>query len=489
METKDFPLIFERSKVGRKSYSLPPLDVPEVDLESELDQAYIRKELADLPEVSELELMRHYTGLSDRNFGIDSGFYPLGSCTMKYNPKINEDVARLDGFTHIHPYQDTDTVQGALEMMYDLQSSLSEITGMAHVSLQSAAGAHGEWTALMMIRAFHEANGDTKRTKVVIPDSAHGTNPASASVAGFESVTVKTNEKGLVDLEHLKSVVNDETAALMLTNPNTLGLFEAEIMEMSEIVHNAGGKLYYDGANLNAIMGYVRPGDMGFDAIHLNLHKTFTGPHGGGGPGSGPIGVTKELAEFLPKPTIINREKKYTFDYNRPKSIGRVKPYYGNFGINLRAYAYIRSMGAEGLRKVSEYAVLNANYLMRKLEEEFELSFPQHCKHEFVLSGRKQKMLGVRTLDIAKRLLDFGFHPPTTYFPLNVEEALMIEPTETESKETLDEFIEAMFQIVKEIEESPEVVQEAPHQTVVKRMDETTAARRPILTYENRDNR
>jgi len=483
METKDFPLIFERSKEGRKSYSLPPLDIPEVKLEDELDEAYIRKTPADLPEVSELEVMRHYTGLSDRNFGIDSGFYPLGSCTMKYNPKINEDVARLDGFSHIHPYQDPDTVQGALEMMFDLQESLKEITGMDHVSLQSAAGAHGEWTALMMIHAYHEANGDTKRTKVIIPDSAHGTNPASASVAGFESVTVKTNEQGLVDLEDLKSVVGDDTAALMLTNPNTLGLFETEIVKMAKIVHDAGGKLYYDGANLNAIMGYVRPGDMGFDAVHLNLHKTFTGPHGGGGPGSGPIGVTEELAKFLPKPVITKENEKYILDYDRPSSIGRVKPYYGNFGINLRAYTYIRSMGPEGLKLVSEFAVLNANYMMRRLENKFELPYKQHCMHEFVLSGSKQKKLGVRTLDMAKRLLDYGFHPPTIYFPLNVEEALMFEPTETESKETLDQFIESMLTIAEEVENNPELVQEAPHNTVVKRMDETLAARKPVLRY------
>src|SRR5690625_4944740 len=473
METKDFPLIFERSKVGRKSYSLPPLDVPEVDLESELDQAYIRKELADLPEVSELELMRHYTGLSNRNFGVDSGFYPLGSCTMKYNPKINEDVARLAGFSHIHPYQDESTIQGALNVMYHLQESLAEITGMAATSLQSAAGAHGEWTALMMIKAFHQHNGDHHRTKVLIPDSAHGTNPASAAVAGFETVTIKTNERGLVDIEDLKRNVDENIAALMLTNPNTLGLFESEIIEMAKIVHGAGGKLYYDGANLNAIMGYVRPGDMGFDAIHLNLHKTFTGPHGGGGPGSGPIAVTEELEPFLPKPVISKKDDTFYFDEERPLSIGRVKPYYGNFGINLRAYTYIRSMGSEGLKKASEYAVLNANYMMRRLAEVFELPYKQHCMHEFVLSGRKQKELGVRTLDMAKRLLDYGYHPPTIYFPLNVEEALMIEPTETESKETLDQFIESMLTIAEEVENNPELVQEAPHNTIVKRMDET----------------
>ena len=483
MANQEFPLIFERSKEGRTSYSLPNLDVPEIDLNAELDDVYVRKTPPELPEVSELEIKRHYTGLSNRNYGVDSGFYPLGSCTMIYNPKINEDVARLEGFSHIHPYQDPKTVQGAMEMLYDLQTALKEITGMHEVSLQSAAGAHGEWTALMMIRAFHEANGDLGRTKVIVPDSAHGTNPASAAVAGFEAVTVKTNEKGLVDLEDLKRVVGNDTAALMLTNPNTLGLFETEIMEMAEIVHAAGGKLYYDGANLNAIMGYTRPGDMGFDAVHLNLHKTFTGPHGGGGPGSGPVGVSKELEPFLPKPIITKKEDEYVFEYDRPQSIGRVKPYYGNFGINLRAYTYIRTMGAEGLKKVSEYAVLNANYMMRKLEKAYELPYNQHCKHEFVLSGSRQKKLGVRTLDIAKRLLDFNYHPPTIYFPLNVEEGLMIEPTETESKETLDGFIDAMLRIAEEVENNPEVVQEAPHNTIVKRMDETTAARKPILRY------
>lgn len=487
MANQDFPLIFERSKEGRISYNLPAIDVPEVDLEAELGDLYVRSELADLPEVSELEIMRHYTGLSDRNFGIDSGFYPLGSCTMKYNPKINEDVSRLEGFSLVHPYQDPKTVQGALEMMFDLQTSLREITGMHEVSLQPAAGAHGEWTALLMIREFHEANGDFQRTKVIVPDSAHGTNPASAAVAGFDSVEVKSNEKGLVDLEDLKRVVGDDTAALMLTNPNTLGLFETEISEMAKIVHDAGGKLYYDGANLNAIMGYARPADMGFDAVHLNLHKTFTGPHGGGGPGSGPIGVSKELEPFLPKPQIVQTKDGYDIDYDRPKSIGRVKPYYGNFGIYLRAYTYIRTMGPEGLKKVSEYAVLNANYMMRKLEKTFELPYKQHCMHEFVLSGSIQKKQGVRTLDIAKRLLDYKYHPPTIYFPLNVEEALMVEPTETESKETLDGFIDAMIEIAKEAEEDPELVQEAPHTTIVKRMDETTAARKPILRYQKEE--
>jgi len=476
-------LIFEITREGRIGYSLPELDVPELDLSDLLPKGFVREEAAELPEVSELDIMRHYTALSNRNHGIDSGFYPLGSCTMKYNPKINESVARYPGFANIHPLQDESTVQGALEVLYDLQEHLVEITGMDEVTLQPAAGAHGEWTALMMIRAFHEANGDFKRTKVLVPDSAHGTNPASATVAGFDTITVKSGEDGLVDLEDLKRHVGDDTAALMLTNPNTLGLFEEEILEMAEIVHAAGGKLYYDGANLNAVMSKARPGDMGFDAVHLNLHKTFTGPHGGGGPGSGPVGVKKDLIPFLPKPVLVKKDEVYTFEYNLPQSIGRVKPFYGNFGIYLRAYTYIRSMGPDGLKAVTEYAVLNANYMMRRLEPHFDLPYNRHCKHEFVLSGRRQKKLGVRTLDMAKRLLDFGYHPPTIYFPLNVEEGMMIEPTETESKETLDAFCDALIQIAKEVEENPEIVQNAPHTTVINRLDETKAARFPVLRY------
>jgi glycine dehydrogenase subunit 2 len=481
---KNQPLIFEQSKSGRISYSLPALDVPELDVNDVLPTQFIREEAPELPEVSELQLIRHYTALSNRNHGVDSGFYPLGSCTMKYNPKINEDIARMAGFSHIHPLQDENTVQGALELLFDLQVSLEEITGMDEVTLQPAAGAHGEWTGLMLIRAYHEKNGDFHRTKVIVPDSAHGTNPASATVAGFETITVRSNEKGLVDLDHLREVVGEDTAALMLTNPNTLGLFEENIVEMAEIIHSAGGKLYYDGANSNAILGIARPGDMGFDVVHLNLHKTFTGPHGGGGPGSGPVGVKKDLIPFLPKPVIAKQGDRYFFDYNRPESIGRVKPFYGNFGINVRAYTYIRTMGPDGLRKVSEDAVLNANYMFRRLQPYFDAPYTQHCKHEFVLSGRRQKKLGVRTLDMAKRLLDFGYHPPTIYFPLNVEECLMIEPTETETKETLDEFIEVMIQIAKEAEDNPEIVQEAPHHTVIGRLDETTAARKPILKYQ-----
>ncbi|MFD1864093.1 aminomethyl-transferring glycine dehydrogenase subunit GcvPB [Planococcus chinensis] len=483
MHKDNQPLIFELTKEGRVGYSLPDLDVPEIDLADVLPEGLIRDEAADLPEVSELDIMRHYTALSKRNHGVDSGFYPLGSCTMKYNPKINESVARYPGFANIHPLQDESTVQGAMELMFDLQEHLKEITGMDEVTLQPAAGAHGEWTGLMMIRAYHESRGDMNRTKVIVPDSAHGTNPASATVAGFETVTVKSNEHGLVDLEDLKRVVGPDTAALMLTNPNTLGLFEEQILEMAAIIHEVGGKLYYDGANLNAVMSKARPGDMGFDVVHLNLHKTFTGPHGGGGPGSGPVGVQKDLIPYLPSPVLVKSGDSFTFDYNRPESIGRVKPFYGNFGINVRAYTYIRTMGPDGLKAVTEYAVLNANYMMRKLQPHFDLPYDRHCKHEFVLSGRRQKKLGVRTLDMAKRLLDFGYHPPTIYFPLNVEEGMMIEPTETESKETLDAFIDAMIQIAKEVEDNPEIVQNAPHTTVIKRLDETQAARKPVLRY------
>jgi glycine dehydrogenase subunit 2 len=404
---------------------------------------------------------------------------------MKYNPKVHEDVARFSGFARIHPYQPEETVQGALQLMYELQEYLAEITGMDAVTLQPAAGAQGEWTGLMMIRAYHESRGETKRDKVIVPDSAHGTNPASATVAGFKTITIPSNERGLVDVEELKKVLGDDTAALMLTNPNTLGLFEEEIKTIADLVHEAGGLLYYDGANANAILGIARPGDMGFDVVHLNLHKTFTTPHGGGGPGAGPVGVKKDLVAFLPTPHVAKDvEGKYFLNYDIPNSIGRVKGFYGNFGILVRAYTYIRTMGPDGLRQVSENAVLNANYMMRRLEPYYELPYKQHCKHEFVLSGKRQKKLGVRTLDIAKRLLDFGFHPPTIYFPLIVEECLMIEPTETESKETLDRFIDVMIQIAKEAEENPEIVQEAPHNTIIKRLDEVTAARKPILRWE-----
>lgn len=474
-------LIFELSRTGRIAYSLPELDVPETE---ELPENCVREEAADLPEVSELDLMRHYTELSRRNHGVDNGFYPLGSCTMKYNPKVHEDVARLSGLAKIHPYQAEETVQGALQLLFELQQDLAEITGMDGVTLQSAAGAQGEWTGLMMIKAYHQSRGEEFRNKVIVPDSAHGTNPASATVAGFETITIPSNERGLVDVAALKEVLGDDTAALMLTNPNTLGLFEEEIVEIARLVHEAGGLLYYDGANANAILGIARPGDMGFDVVHLNLHKTFTTPHGGGGPGAGPVGVKKELLPFLPKPLVAkNEDGTYYLKTELPDSIGRVKGFYGNFGILVRAFAYIRSMGASGLRQVSENAVLNANYMKARLQDYYDLPFTGTCKHEFVLSGNRQKKSGVRTLDIAKRLLDFGVHPPTIYFPLIVEECLMIEPTETESKETLDHFIDVMIQIAKEAEETPEKVQEAPHHTLIKRLDEVVAARKPKLRW------
>jgi len=475
------PFIFDKSKPGRIAYSLPDCDVPELPAEQLLPAELLRTAPAALPEVYEVDVVRHYTALSRRNYGVDNGFYPLGSCTMKYNPKLNEDAAKLPGFAAIHPYQPATTVQGALELLYTLQNDLAAITGMDSVTLQPAAGAHGEWTGLMIIRAYHESRGE-QRTKVLVPDSSHGTNPASAAAAGYTTVTIKSDARGLVDLDALRAAVGPDTAALMLTNPNTLGLFESHIEEIAAIVHQAGGLLYYDGANANAIMGIARPGDMGFDVVHLNLHKTMSTPHGGGGPGAGPVGVKRLLEPFLPKPLIVRRpDGTYGYEYNRPHSIGRIKPFHGNFGILVRAYAYIRSYGPIGLRRVSECAVLNANYLLSRLSAAYDVPYPGLCKHEFVLSGARQKALGIRTLDMAKRLLDFGIHPPTIYFPLIVEESIMIEPTETESKETLDQFVDIMLQIAWEAEHSPETIVQAPSTTVVSRLDEALAARRPIL--------
>ena len=475
-------LIFEISKKGRFAYSLPECDVP--DVTDAIDSKYLRKEDPELPEVSELDAVRHFTRISQRNHGVDSGFYPLGSCTMKYNPKVNELAARLDGFAKIHPYQQEKTVQGALKLMHELGSMLSEITGMEEFTLQPAAGAHGELAGLMIMKSYHQNKNDEKRTKIIVPDSAHGTNPASAAVAGFDVVEIKSNNKGLVDIEALKAAVGEDTAGFMLTNPNTLGLFDENIIEISKIVHDAGGLMYYDGANANAILGISRPGDMGFDVVHLNLHKTFSTPHGGGGPGAGPVGVKKHLAEFLPIPVISKKDKEYYMDYERPLSIGKVKSAYGNFGVLVRAYAYILSMGPDGLKEVAENAVLNANYMAHKLKDKYFLPLDTECMHECVLSGEWQKEKSdVSTLDIAKRLLDFGFHPPTIYFPLIIHEAMMIEPTECETKETLDEFIAVMRQIADEAENNPELVKTAPHTTVISRLDEATAARKPVLRY------
>ena len=482
---KDYnKLIFEISKEGRIAYSLPPCDVDEKELNTLIPDSFLRSEDVDLPEVSEVDVVRHFTNISNKNYGVDTGFYPLGSCTMKYNPKINEDMANLSGFSNLHPYQPEDTVQGALELMYHLDQMLSEITGMERVSLQPAAGAHGELAGLMIIKAYHESRGDNKRNKIIVPDSAHGTNPASAAVAGFEIIEIESDKNGAVDLDKLKEVLNDEIAGLMLTNPSTLGLFEKNIKEIADLVHEADGLLYYDGANTNAIMGIARPGDMGFDVIHLNLHKTFSTPHGGGGPGSGPIGVRKDLVKFLPVPVVEKQGDKYVLDYDRPESIGKIKSFYGHFGVAIKAYSYILSMGAEGLKKVSEKAVLNANYVMNKLKDHYYLPIDQVCKHEFVLGGLINKENNISTLDVAKRLLDYGYHPPTVYFPLIVSEAIMIEPTETESKETLDGFIDTMIKIAQEADENPELLKSAPHNTPVRRIDEAKAARNLILKWE-----
>lgn len=477
------PLIFELSRPGRTAVDLPGSDVPETDPAELLPSGYLRQKPAALPEVSQPDLVRHYTALSRRTFGVDNGFYPLGSCTMKYNPKVNESIAALAGFRSLHPLLEPELAQGALALMYDLERYLAEITGMEAVTLQPAAGAHGELTGLKLIRAYHRQRGDVTRTKVIVPDSAHGTNPASAAVAGFTIAEVKSDARGGVDLDALRQAVGADTAALMLTNPNTLGLFDEHITKIARIVHDAGGLLYYDGANANATLGIARPGDMGFDVVHVNLHKTFATPHGGGGPGAGPVGVKKALVPFLPVPIITFDGQRYDLTFNRPQSIGKMHTFYGNFAVLVRAYAYIRAMGPDGLRQVSEDAVLNANYVLQGLKDYYDVPYDRFCAHECVLSGRKQKEHGVHTLDVAKRLLDFGYHPPTIYFPLIVDEAIMIEPTETESQETLDGFIAAMRQIAHEAEATPEKVTAAPHNTVVSRLDEVSAARHPVLKW------
>ena len=476
-------IIFEKSSSGKRGLKLPEIGVSFKNPEDFLPEEILRKDKPVLPELTELDVMRHFINLSHKNFSVDAVFYPLGSCTMKYNPKINEYTANLDGFANIHPEQDESTIQGALELMYNLQEYLKEITGMNAISLQPAAGAHGEFAGMLIVKAYFEKSGE-KRTKVIVPDSAHGTNPASAKMCGFDIIEIKSNQKGQVDPEELKKVLTPDVAAVMMTNPNTLGLFEENIQEIARIVHDAGALLYYDGANLNAIMGITNPGLMGFDIVHVNLHKTFSTPHGGGGPGAGPIGVVAKLADYLPVPVISFDKTKYSLDYSLKNSIGKVKAYYGNFSVLVRAYTYILMMGARGLRKVSEDAVLNANYLKEKLKDYYNLPFDQTCMHEFVLSGDRQKIQGVNTLGIAKRLMDFNIHPPTVYFPLIVHEAIMIEPTETESKETLDNFVQVMRQIAIEVENDPELVQESPLKAPVSRVDETLAARQPNLRWQ-----
>lgn len=476
-------LIFELSQPGRTGYKLPELDVEEKD--NLIPEEFLSNEELDLPEVSEVDVVRHYTNLSTLNFGVDTGMYPLGSCTMKYNPKINEEIIANPKLARLHPKQDDYQVQGALEAMYTLQKSLCEISAMDYMTLQPAAGAHGEITAITIFKKYHEVNGNSEKNEIIVPDSAHGTNPATAAMAGYKVVEVKSNENGVVDVEDLRKVVNEKTAGLMLTNPNTLGLFETKIKEIAEIVHEAGGLLYYDGANANAILGHARPGDMGFDAIHFNVHKTFSTPHGGGGPGAGPVGVKKFLREYLPKPIVEKDGDKYFLDYSMEHSIGRMKDFQGHFGILMRALTYILTMGSDGLKCASTTAVLNANYLQAQLKDDYNLPHDFICKHEFVLGGLKDDCDGqVKTLDVAKRLLDMGFHPPTVYFPLIVHEALMVEPTETEPKQTLDEFVAAMKQIAQEARENKDILLEAPISTVVRRPDETEAAKKLILTYK-----
>jgi glycine dehydrogenase subunit 2 len=484
--------IFERSRAGRRAATLPPLDVPERPLD-ELIPAHLRRDRPpELPEVSEPEIIRHYNRISRRNFDLDTGLYPLGSCTMKHNPRLNERVAALPGHARLHPAQDPKRAQGALELMWRLQEALSEICGLPHVSLQPSAGSHGELAGLLLTRAYHADRGED-RTKVLTPDTAHGTNPASVTMTGYEVVKVATDERGGVDVDDLRAKVTDEIACLMLTNPNTLGLFDENIREIAAIVHEAGGTLYYDGANLNAIMGHSRPGDMGFDIVHVNLHKSFSQPHGGGGPGSGPIAVSDRIEPYLPVPRVVRRDdgdgaaRGYDLDHERPKSIGRLRGFQGNFGVFVRSYAYMLSLGGDGLTEASETAVLNANYLLARLRKGragkyLPVAFDRRCMHEFVLSGRPAKrQLEVTTLDVAKRLLDFGFHPPTIYFPLLVDEALMVEPTETETKESLDAFADAIEEILAEAEGGPEMLREAPYTTPVRRLDEAAVARRPIV--------
>ncbi len=479
--------IFEKGAPGRRAFSAPALDVPQVDPEQLLPARLRRAEPARLPEVSEPELVRHYVNLSRRNFDLDSGFYPLGSCTMKHNPRLHERVAALPGHARLHPLQDPARAQGALELMWRLERALAEIAGLPHVSLQPSAGSHGELAGVLLTRAYHADRGE-HRTKVLTPDTAHGTNPATVTMAGLEVVKVGTNDAGGVDLDDLRSKASEDVACLMLTNPNTLGLFDANIEEIAAIVHGVGATLYYDGANLNAVMGLSRPGDMGFDIVHFNLHKSFTQPHGGGGPGAGPIAVSDRIAPFLPRPVIVRGDDgAFDLDEDRPKSIGKLRGFQGNFGTFVRSYAYIRSLGAEGLRDASETAVLNANYLVARLRslgvaDRLPLAFGELCMHEFVLSGAPMKReLGLRTLDLAKRLLDHGFHPPTVYFPLLVDEALLVEPTETETRETIDAFADAVAAIVAEGAEDPEIARNAPYTTPVRRLDEAAAAKRPVI--------
>lgn len=475
-------LIFEKSSKGRTAFSLPECDVPVKPIKELIPERFLRSEVAELPEVSEIDIVRHFTRLSQLNYCVDTNFYPLGSCSMKYNPKVNEDVSSYDGFANLHPYQDYEQCQGMLHILYETEKALSKICGMEAFSLQPAAGAHGELAGMLISRAYH-LKKDRMRSKIIIPDSAHGTNPASAAMCDFDVIEVKSNKHGLIDIDALKNIIDDDVAALMLTNPNTLGLFEKDILKIAELVHSVDALLYLDGANMEAMMGITRPGDMGADMLHLNLHKTFSTPHGGGGPGAGPLGVVKKLMTFLPTPRIVMDNGLYKWEYDLPDSIGRVKGFYGNIGVIVRAYAFILSIGKEGVRKMGEGALINANYLMKKLSPYLEIPYGDKCMHEFVASAVKFRAYGIKTLDIAKRLLDYGFHAPTIYFPLIVEEALMIEPTETETKDTLDEFAGVLIKVLEEAEKNPELLKNAPHTTPVSRLDEVQAARKPNLRW------
>ena len=477
------PLLFELSQPGHNPGRLPEVDVPAADLPVELTRADL-----PLPEVSEIDLVRHFTRLSQLNFSVDTHFYPLGSCTMKYNPRVNDWAATLPGFLMLHPYQPEATTQGALRLLYELQQDLGAIAGLPGVTLQPSAGAHGELTGVLIIMAYHRARGDEKRTRILVPDSAHGTNPATAAMVGYSVTHIPTDARGNLDLDTLRAEMDDTVAGIMLTNPNTLGLFEENILTVTSLIHERGGLVYCDGANMNAVLGITRPGDLGCDILHYNLHKTFSVPHGGGGPGAGGTAVRADLAPFLPTPVVARRDDasgpEYYLDYDRPHSIGRIRAFYGNFGNAVRGYTYIRSLGPDGLRAVSENAVLNANYIRARLTGVYDLPYDRICMHEAVFSGRQQAKLGVRTLDIAKRLIDFGIHPPTVYFPLIVEEALMIEPTETETRATLDTFIEAMTRIAREAQETPDLVKEAPHTTPISRPDDVAAARKPVVRWQ-----
>ena len=477
------PLIFERSRPGRTAVSLRKMDVPEKLLTELVPEKLLRKHPPKLPEVSEIQLVRHFTRLSQRNFCVDTHFYPLGSCTMKYNPKVNERIASLDGFALLHPYQPEENVQGILQLLYEMEQCLNEICGMDRFSLQPAAGAHGELLGMMLVRAYHDSKGRSPK-RVIVPDTSHGTNPASVALSGFKVEVISSRTDGVIDADSLASVMDDDVAAIMSTNPNTLGLFEKEIVRIAEIAHEHDALMYYDGANLNALMGICKPGETGFDIVHVNLHKTFSTPHGGGGPGAGPVGVKEKLAPFLPVPLVEKDGDRYYLDYNLPQSIGRIRAFYGNVSVIIKAYAYILALGGTGLARATRGALINANYLLSKLKNTFPAPYGDRCMHEFVLSATNLKEQGVRALDVAKALIDRGFHPPTVYFPLTVPEAMMIEPTETETRETLDEFAAAMIEIAEQARNNPDSLHESPTKAGVRRLDEVKAARQPVLRWK-----